>query len=308
MAHVIDGNALAAQLRQTLDDELQVLRLSAVQPGLATVMVGEDYAARAYEKHLRRLSEGLEYRYVSEQLPEDVEVADVLATIGKLNLDPRITGILVLRPLPPSLPEAEINNAIDPLKDIEASHPANTGLLALGRPRFIPSTPASCFYLLDSYLRSKGEDPATYYSGRTITIVGRSTSVGLPAQWLALQRNATVVVCHSHTAKAGRLAEFTSEADILLVAAGIPRLVTGEMVREGTIVVDVGTNAEKDPETGKSRLVGDVDFESVAEKAEAITPVPGGVGPITDVWLVGNALVAAALSARVEPRFGGSHS
>ena len=304
MAHVIDGNALAAQLRQTLDDELQVLRLSSVQPGLATVMVGEDYAAQAYEKHLHRLAEGLEYRYVSERLPADVEVADLLATIGKLNLDPRITGILVLRPLPPTLPEAEINSAIDPLKDIEAVNPQNTGLLAQGRPRFLPSTPASCYYLLDSYLRSTGRDPATFYSGKTIVVVGRSNSVGKPAQWLGLQRDATVVACHSRTHAAGKLAEFTCLADILIVAAGVRALVTGDMVRDGVIAVDVGIHAVEDPATGKTRMVGDLDFESVAARAEAITPVPGGVGPITDVWLVGNALMAAAMAQRVEPRFG----
>jgi methylenetetrahydrofolate dehydrogenase (NADP+) / methenyltetrahydrofolate cyclohydrolase len=301
MAHVIDGNALAEELRQSIDDEFQVLRLSEVKPGLATVIVGEDGGARAYERHVRQLAEGLEYHYTCEELPADVEVADVLATIGKLNADPRVTGILVLHPLPGHLPEAEINTALDPLKDIEAAHPANTGLLAQGRPRFVPSTPASCFYLLDSYARSVGVDPAGFYTGRTLVVVGRSNSVGKPAQWLGLQRNATVIACHSRSRE---LAGYTSQADILIVAAGVRGLVTGEMVREGVVAVDVGFHIAKDEQTGKNRIVGDLDFESVSARAEAITPVPGGVGPITDVWLIGNTLVAAGIVARVEPRFG----
>lgn len=303
-AHVIDGNLLASQLRETIDEELQVLRMSAVTPGLATIMVGEEADATAYERHVRRLAEGLEYHYVSERLPEDVEIADVLATIGKVNADPRVTGVLVLRPLPAHLDEAVINATVDPRKDIEGQHPENAGLLALGRPRFVPSTPASCFYLLDSYARSTGVDPSEFYVGKTLVVVGRSTSVGKPAMWLGLERHATVLAAHSRTAASGRLAEATLQADILIVAAGQPGLVTGDMVCEGVVAVDVGFHTIVDPETGKTSFVGDLDFDSVAVKAEAITPVPGGVGPITDVWLVGNTLVAAALSVQVEPRFG----
>lgn len=303
MATIIDGNALAEALRERVDEELQVLRKSSVRPGLATVLVGDDAGALAYERHVRRLADGLDFHYVNELLPIDVELADMLATIGKLNADPRITGILVLRPLPAHLPEAEVNGIVDPRKDIEGQHPENAGLLALGRPRFIPSTPASCFHLLDGYLAETLGDPSKGYVGKTIVVVGRSSSVGKPAQWLALERDATVIACHSKTAAAGRLGEFTSQADILIVAAGVPALVTGDMVREGVIAVDVGFHVLHD-ENGKTRMVGDLDFESVAVKAEAITPVPGGVGPITDIWLVGNSLVAAALAARIEPRFG----
>ena len=303
MATVIDGNALAEELRVRVDEELQVLRKSSVRPGLATVLVGDDAGALAYERHVRRLAAGLEYHYVNELLPIDVELADMLATIGKLNADPRITGILVLRPLPPHLPEAEVNGIVDPRKDIEGQHPENAGLLALGRPRFIPSTPASCFHLLDGYFDQTLGDPSKGYVGKTVVVVGRSSSVGKPAQWLALERDATVIACHSKTAAAGRLGEFTRQADILIVAAGVPGLVTGEMVREGVIAVDVGFHVLRD-EYGATRMVGDLDFDSVAAKAEAITPVPGGVGPITDIWLVGNSLVAAALAARIEPRFG----
>ena len=301
---VIDGNALAQELQAGVEDELKILRRSAVRPGLATVMIGADYGAESYERHVRRLAEQLDYRYVAEHLRRDVEFAEVLATLGKLNADPRVTGILVLQPLPPHLPQADINSALDPLKDVEAVHPANAGLLAQGRPRFIPSTPASCFYVLDSYLQSRGHDPKEFYRGRTLVVVGRSNGVGKPAQWLGLQRDATVVACHSGTFEAGRLADFTRDADILVAATGTPGLITADMVRDGVIAVDVGINALKDPSSGAIRIVGDLDFEGVGAKAEAITPVPGGVGPVTDVWLVGNTLAAAAMSARMEPRFG----
>jgi methylenetetrahydrofolate dehydrogenase (NADP+) / methenyltetrahydrofolate cyclohydrolase len=303
---VIDGNALAKELHASVEDELQILRLSAVQPGLATVLIGEDYGAQAYERHVRRLAEELEYRYVREHLASNVELAEVIATIGKLNADPRISGILVLQPLPPHLPEAEINWALDPLKDVEGVHPVNAGLLAQGRARFIPSTAAACFYILDSYVRSQGYDPATFYRGRTLVVVGRSNGVGKPAQWLGLQRDATVVTCHSGTFEAGRLADFTRQADILIAATGEAALISGDMVHDGVIAVDVGINALTDPTTGEIHIVGDLDFEGVGAKAEAITPVPGGVGPVTDVWLVGNTLAAAAITARVEPRFGTS--
>jgi methylenetetrahydrofolate dehydrogenase (NADP+)/methenyltetrahydrofolate cyclohydrolase len=300
---VIDGNALAKELHASIEEELQILRLSGVKPGLATVIVGEDYGAQAYERHIRRLADELEYRYVHEHLAPNVELAEAVATLGKLNADPRITGILVLQPVPAHLPGAEINSALDPLKDIEAVHPVNAGLLAQGRPRFVPSTPASCFYILDSYVRSRGYNPAGFYRGRTLVVVGRSDGVGKPAQWLGLQRDATVVTCHSGTHEAGRLADFTRQADILIAATGVPALVTGEMVRDGVIAIDVGINALKDHSTGEIHIVGDLDFEGVGAKAEAITPVPGGVGPVTDVWLVGNTLAAAAMAARVEPRF-----
>jgi methylenetetrahydrofolate dehydrogenase (NADP+) / methenyltetrahydrofolate cyclohydrolase len=300
-ATVIDGNAIAEQLRQSIADELAVLRLSEVRPGLATVLIGESYDAEAYERHVRKLAESLEYRYVCERLPEDIELDDVVATLGKLNADPRITGILVLHPLPAHIPEAEMNSAVDPRKDIEAVHPLNTGLLAQGRPRFLPSTPASCFYLLDHYADQHGGGRGEFYTGRTLVIVGRSNSVGKPAQMLGLQRNATVIACHSRTKP---LEDYTRLADILIVAAGVRGIIDGDMVKDGVVAVDVGIHAVKDEETGKTRMVGDLDFASVAEKAEAITPVPGGVGPITDVWLVGNALMAAAIANQVEPRFG----
>ena len=300
MAHVIDGNALADELHARLAEEVRDLRSAEVRPGLATVLVGEDYPAQAYERRVRRLADELDCLYVSEQLPADVELADALATLGKLNADPRITGILVLRPLPPQVPEVELYRVLDPAKDIEAVTPVNAGLLAQGRPLFIPSTPAACFHMLDSYIRSTGRDPASFYDGANLVLVGRSNNVGKPAVWLGLQRNATVISAHHYTHEAGRLADFTRLADIVIVAVGVAGLVTGEMVSEGVIAVDIGINPVRDEATGKIHLVGDLEFESVAAVAEAISPVPGGVGPITDIWLLHNTVRAAAMAAHVE--------
>jgi methylenetetrahydrofolate dehydrogenase (NADP+)/methenyltetrahydrofolate cyclohydrolase len=297
-ARTIDGNQLADELRAEVEASVAELAAAGVKPGLATVLAGEDYAAQAYERRVRRLAEEIGCRYTSELLAPDVEEAEALAVVGKLNADPRVSGILILRPLPAQVPEEHLYETLHPLKDVEAVHPENAGLLALGEPRYTPSTPASVFYLLDRYVADTGRDPATFYNGLDLVLVGRSNNVGKPALWLGLARGATVVSCHRFTSQAGRLAEHTTRADILIVAAGLPRLVTGDMVKEGVIAVDVGINPVEDPETGKVRLVGDIDFDSVAEKAEAVTPVPGGVGPITDVWLLRNTVEASRQLAR----------
>jgi methylenetetrahydrofolate dehydrogenase (NADP+)/methenyltetrahydrofolate cyclohydrolase len=296
-AHVIDGNHLAEELRAEVEDAVRGLAADGIRPGLATVRAGDDYAAAAYERRVRRLAEEIGCRYASETLGPYVEEAEALAVVGKLNADPRVSGILILRPLPEQVSEADVYRTLDPLKDVEAVHPENAGLLALGQPRFTPSTPASIFYMLDRYVEESGRDPATFYNGLDLVLVGRSNNVGKPALWLGLARGATVVSCHHFTSAAGRLEEHTSAADVLVVAAGVPRLVTGAMVKEGVIAVDVGINPVED-ETGKVRLVGDLEFETVAERAEAISPVPGGVGPITDVWLLRNTVEAARQQAR----------
>jgi methylenetetrahydrofolate dehydrogenase (NADP+) / methenyltetrahydrofolate cyclohydrolase len=295
-ATVIDGEALAAELRQQVEHDFEALLARGIRPGLATVLVGEDYAAQAYERRVRRLAEELGCHYTSEVLAPDVEHADALAVVGKLNADPRVSGILILRPLPPQVSEAGLYRTLDPSKDVEAVHPDNAGLLALGEPRFTPSTPASIFFLLDRYVEWTGRDPGTFYNGLDVVLVGRSNNVGKPALWLALARGATVVSAHHFTSQAGRLADHTLRADIVIVAAGVPRVVTGEMVKDGVIAVDVGINPVKGDD-GKTRLVGDLEFESVAAKAEAITPVPGGVGPITDVQLLRNTVEAARYRA-----------
>ena len=297
-AHLIDGDALAAELRAGVAADAAELEASGVTPGLATVLVGEDYAAEAYERRVQRLAEELGCRYVSERLAAGAEEAEALAIVGKLNADPRVSGILILRPLPKQVNEGHVYRTLDPLKDIEAVHPDNAGLLALGQPRFIPSTPSSVFWMLDRYVESTGRDPKTFYNGLDLVLVGRSNNVGKPALWLGLARNATVISAHHHTAQAGRLEHHTREADILVVAAGVPQLITGDMVKPGAIVIDVGINPLRDPETGKVRMVGDVHTESVAKVAEAVSPVPGGVGPITDVTLLANTVLAAKLQAR----------
>lgn len=300
-AHVIDGTAVARVLRAQLGSQVEELAAAGQRPGLATLMVGEDYTARAYERRLRRIAERVGCHYVAEQLAADAAEADALATVGKLCGDPRISGILVLRPLPAHICEVVLYQAMDPLKDIEAVHPVNAGLLALGRPRFVPSTPASAFHLVDRYLADTGRDPAAVYPRCNVVVVGRSNNVGKPAVLLGASRNATVVSCDVHTYRAGLLREHTRRADILIVAVGVPGLVTGEDVKDGVIAVDVGINPVPDAATGKISLVGDLDFASVAARAEAISPVPGGVGPITDVWLLRNTVSAARMHAEVAP-------
>lgn len=293
-ATVIDGTRYAEELKLEVADEMAAAVACGARPGLATVLIGGDASARAYERRLRHLADELGCRYVSERLPADVEEAEAVATVGKLDADPRVSGILVLRPLPDHVAEVALYRALDPLKDVESVHPVNAGLLALDRPRYVPSTPASCFHILDRYLLASGRDPAAFYARSTVVVVGRSANVGKPALHLGLSRNATVISCDVHTHRAGRLHEYTRAADVLIVAAGVPGLIDGSHVREGAIAIDVGINAMAGPKG--MRLVGDLDHASVAARAEAFTPVPGGVGPVTDVWLLRNT-VAAAVNA-----------
>lgn len=298
-AHAIDGRRLARELKDRLAVEVKELADQGVRPGLATVLVGESYPAKAYERRVRQMAEELGCHYVADRLPDDSEQADAVAAVGKLDADPRISGILVLRPLPDHISEVAMYRALDPLKDIEAVHPVNAGLLALGRPRYIPSTPAAAFHLLDHYLVESGRDAASFYAGANIVVVGRSNNVGKPAIHLGFARNATVLSCDVHSYEAGLLYPHTASADVVVVAAGAPGLISGDHVKEGVIAVDVGINPISGDD-GKVRLVGDLDADSVAAKAEAVSPVPGGVGPITDVWLLKNTIAAARRTAEVE--------
>jgi len=289
---IIDGRAYAAELMEEVKDGVAALD-GAV--GIATLLVGEDYAAQIYQRRIDRHANEAGIFSRPERLPGDASLPRVLALLDALDRDPRVSGILVLRPLPAHLPESDVLRALPRLKDVEAQHPENAGLLALGTPRFTPSTAAAAFHMLDRYMASVGRDPALAYDGLDLVVVGRSTNVGKPAAILGLARNATVISAHKHTADAGRLAEHTRMADLLIVAAGVPGLITGGFVREGAIVVDIGINAVKQPD-GTTKLVGDVDTQSVLPLVEAVSPVPGGVGPITDVWLLRNTLVAAHLA------------
>lgn len=297
-ATTINGRAYAARLKDQVAADIAGLTGQGLRPGLATMLVGEDYAARAYERRVRRLASELGCYYACEHLAADVEEAEAVATVGKLNDDPRISGILVLRPLPEHVSEVALYRTLHPLKDIEAVHPVNAGLLALGRPRFTPSTPASVFYLLDRYLADAGRQAAEIYTRSNVVVVGRSNNVGKPVTLLGFARGATMLSCDVHSYKAGLLYTHTAVADILIVAAGVPRLVTGEHVKPGVIAVDVGINPVQGAD-GQTHLVGDIDFPAVAATAEAVSPVPGGVGPITDVWLLHNTVIAAKLHAEL---------
>lgn len=294
-AEVIDGLGAAQRLKQQVSEEIELL--GAGRCRLATVMVGADYSAAAYERRLRRVATELGAGYQNHVLPASCELADVLTIIGGLNADPRVSGILILRPLPPHISEELLFPALTPAKDIEAVHPVNAGLLALGTPRFLPSTPASVFYLLDCWLDQTGESLTPFYRRSTIVVVGRSNNVGKPAMSIGYTRGAVVVSCDEWASRTGRLAEVTRTADVLIVAAGVTGLIGAKHVSPGAVVLDVGINPVADLVTGRVHLVGDVDFESVATVARAISPVPGGVGPVTDVWLIRNTVTAARLAA-----------
>ena len=285
----IDGRALARELLDAVRERVEAL---AAPAGIATLLIGEDPAARIYQRRIHRAADGVGLVSRDETLPADASLERVAQTIADIDSDSSISGILVLRPIPAQLPEALVLRSIPPPKDVEAQHPENAGLLALGTPRFVPSTAGAAFALLDRHMQAQGRALELAYDGIDLVIVGRSNNVGKPAAILGLARNATVISAHKHTADAGRLAEHTRLADVLIVAAGVPGLITGEMVRPGAIVIDIGINPVTQSD-GSVRLVGDVDFESVIEVASAVSPVPGGVGPITDAWVLHNAVLAA---------------
>jgi methylenetetrahydrofolate dehydrogenase (NADP+) / methenyltetrahydrofolate cyclohydrolase len=291
---LIDGRAIARDLKDVLREELAALEHGA---GIATVLVGDDLGAQVYQRRIDRGAQELGIASQVVNLPADVTTAQVIGKIAELDADPDITGILVLRPLPEHLSESRIFAALPVLKDVEALHPTNAGLLALGTPRFIPSTPAAAFHMLDAHTRAMGRDPETAYDGQDLVVVGRSNNVGQPAAILGLQRNATVISAFKPTADAGRLVDHTKRADVLIVAVGVKHLITAEHVREGAVIIDIGINAVEGPD-GKVTVTGDVDTEAVEPIAEAVSPVPGGVGPITDVWILRNTVLAARIVER----------
>jgi methylenetetrahydrofolate dehydrogenase (NADP+) / methenyltetrahydrofolate cyclohydrolase len=299
-AQIIDGRKIAESLKAEVAVEVGELIAAGIRCGLATVAVGEDYGAAAYERRVGRIAGqlGVPYRHVG--LPEATGQDELLGVVGRLNADPDVTGILVLRPLPGHISEAAVFSALAPIKDIEAVHPENAGLLALGVPRYVPATAASVFHVLDHWLDEVGEDRAGFYHRSLIVVIGRSNNVGKPAVSLAYDRQAAVESVDEWASHGGRLGWHTRRAQVLVVAAGVPGLIRAEHVREDAVVLDVGVNPLTDPHTGAVSMIGDVAFPEVAARVRAITPVPGGIGPVTDVWLLRNAVTAARLAA-VDP-------
>mgnify|MGYP001149040840 CR=1 FL=1 len=290
-AQIINGTEIAKQIRQELEQEIRELKEKHnLIPGLATVLVGDDAASRVYVGQKEKTCSALGIYSQRYDLPADTAEEELLALIDRLNKDPRIHGILVQLPLPGHINETEVLYAIDPRKDVDGFHPVNVGKLMIGEPDYLPCTPHGIQQLL---VRS-----GVRIEGAEVVVVGRSNIVGKPIANMLLQKkrgaNATVTVCHTQTRD---LAFHTRRADILIVAAGRPRAITADMVKEGAVVIDVGTNRVGKTAAGKAILCGDVDFDAVKEKAKAITPVPGGVGPMTITMLMLNTVKAARLAA-----------
>jgi methylenetetrahydrofolate dehydrogenase (NADP+)/methenyltetrahydrofolate cyclohydrolase len=286
-ATIIDGKAIAAEVRAEVTERVRKLLDRGVQPGFVDVLIGDDSASATYVRMKNKASAEAGMRAFDHVLAADASLEQALDVIGKLNEDPDVHGVIVQSPLPDGSPIDifDLQRAISPLKDVDGLHPENQGLLAMGRPRFVPATPAGVVELLK---RSK-----IAVAGKRVVIVGRSTLVGRPLSILLSMKgeglNATVTLCHTGTAD---LAVETLRADILVVAAGQAMAITGDMVTPGTVVIDVGTNRAED-----GKLVGDVDFDQVSKVAGAITPVPGGVGPMTVAMLLQNTVLAAELAA-----------
>ncbi|PCJ53529.1 MAG: bifunctional methylenetetrahydrofolate dehydrogenase/methenyltetrahydrofolate cyclohydrolase FolD [Candidatus Hydrogenedentota bacterium] len=287
MAKIIDGNKIAAEIKGEIALDVKKLARRKITPGLAVVLVGEDPASQVYVRMKKRDCTEVGILSFDFDLPKSCSEKRLLTLIAKLNKDPKVHGILVQLPLPKQISEAKVLNAIDPVKDVDGFHPINVGKLLNGEKAFLPCTPHGCQQLL---MRS-GYDPA----GKHVVVVGRSNIVGKPMAAILMQKaagaNATVTVCHSRTKN---IAKFTQQADILIAAIGVPGFIKSRMVKQGVIVIDVGVNRVEDA-TKKAgyRLVGDVDFKNVSKKARAITPVPGGVGPMTRTMLLLNTLEAA---------------
>ncbi len=286
-ATVIDGNAIARQVRDEVRADVERLRARGIEPGLAVVLVGEHPSSVSYVRGKTRDAAEVGMRSDTVRLPATTSQAELLRIVAELNADPRWSGIIVQLPLPDHIDEVAATGAVAVEKDVDGLHPTNVGRLFRGEPALLGCTPHGVVQML---LRS-GHDPA----GKHAVICGRSNLVGKPLAGLLLQKrrggNATVTVCHTATPD---IAHFTRQADILIAVMGRPGAITADMVREGAIVIDVGVNAIPDATKKKgTRLVGDVDYAAVAEKASAITPVPGGVGPMTRAMLLYNTVLAA---------------
>jgi len=294
MTKLILGKDVSSEIYTELRARIENLKSNGVTPGLAVVLVGDDPASQVYVRKKGEMCEELGMKSVTVRMPGDTTQEQLMAKVDELNNDPSIHGFLVQLPLPKHLDEEAVINAISPAKDVDCFHPSNVGRVLIGNPDFLPATPAGVQQML---IRSGIET-----SGKHVVVIGRSNIVGKPMAAMMVQKgvgaDSTVTIVHSRTKD---LPSITRQADILIVAIGKPRFVTADMVKEGAVVIDVGTNRVDDPTHPKgSRLVGDVDFENVKDKTSAISPVPGGVGPMTICMLMANAVKAAEKASKVK--------
>ncbi len=279
MAQIIDGKAISAQIKDELKEEVSEMRERGIELCLAVIQVGADPASSVYVRNKKKACEYIGIKSLSYELPEETTQEELLGIIRELNGRKDVNGILVQLPLPKGLNEEVILDAIDPLKDVDGFHPVNVGNLSIGRPGFVSCTPAGVIQLL----KRSGIEIA----GKECVVVGRSNIVGKPMSMLLLRENGTVTTAHSRTKD---LQEVTKRADILVAAVGKPRMITADYVKEGAVVIDIGIHRN-----AENKLCGDVDFENVAPKCSAITPVPGGVGPMTIAMLMKNCVESYSL-------------
>jgi methylenetetrahydrofolate dehydrogenase (NADP+)/methenyltetrahydrofolate cyclohydrolase len=282
-ARRIDGRTAAADVRERVAVAVAAFKEQVGRaPGLATVLVGEDPASAVYVRSKGKATAEAGMESFSHQLPESTSEAELLDLVARLNADETVDGILVQLPLPPHVDSARVIAAIDPAKDVDGFHPVNAGRLATGLDALVPCTPLGCLHLLKQELGS--------IAGKDAVVIGRSNIVGKPMAMLLIGESATVTIAHSKTRD---LPDVVRRADIIVAAVGRPEMVRGDWIKPGAVVIDVGINRVPAAEDGKTRLVGDVAFDEAAEVASAITPVPGGVGPMTIAMLLRNTLVAA---------------
>ena len=283
MAKLLMGKEVSDRIKNEMIEQVKELKAKGINPGLAVILVGEDPASKVYVSNKKKACEYIGINSFEYKLPEETTEGELIELIKKLNNDNAVSGILCQLPVPKHINEEAIINAIDPKKDVDAFHPINVGKIMTGNYDFVPCTPAGVMELI----KESGIDVC----GKECVVVGRSNIVGKPMSMLLLHQNGTVTVCHSRTKD---LKEKTKSADILVAAVGIPNFITSDMIKEGAVVIDVGINRIA-PKT----LVGDVDFETAKEVAGAITPVPGGVGPMTIAMLMKNTLKAAEINRTV---------
>ena len=277
MAAILDGKKIAAEIRQEIKRETEKIFIEkGIKPGLAVIIVGDDPASAIYVRNKEKAAQEVGFHSVVKRYPADTTQEDLLAAVDEINNDSDIHGMIVQLPLPKHLDEKEVIKRIDPKKDVDGLHPSSIGALTIGDKGLVSCTPKGCIHLI--------KETGIEISGKKAVVVGRSNMVGKPAALLLLQENATVTICHSRTKD---LKKELIDADIIVAAVGVPHLVKGDMVKEGAVVIDVGINRSED-----GKLVGDVDFDGAAKKAGFITPVPGGVGPMTIAMLLSNTLEA----------------